>query len=610
MAGERDVGEAFRLLQAGRAADALRSAGHVARADPGNARAHLAAGIALRMLGQLDASRSALELAARLAPADYAVAFELGRLLESSGQADAALAHFERAAELRPGFAPAHFSIGMAHFDANRWPRAIAAFERVLALDATNVAARMSLASALAEVGELARARSQLEQAAAGRPSNPAIEQAFGRLLEREGRLPEALAAFDRAGAGAPEASDVALARARILIALGRPGEAVDTLTRVVRSDARTVTALRAQGHSLLARAQFEAAAAVFSAACEQAPADVELPMFAAQAQLLLGAWREAWSHYSSRPQRRAFENARKAGGEPYSVPSLAQLAQRDVLLVGEQGLGDNLFFLRFAPALVSVGARVSFAGNPRLHPLLARTGLFTALEPDDASIDRRIPILVGDLPLVLDPSRSAYLPSLRIPPDPARLAAWRTRLAAAGPRPWIGVTWRAGTPREVFARGLSKSVPSAELFGALRRVPGTVLALQRDASRAEIDEAARVLGRPVADLSSLGEDLDDVLAVVALLDRHIAVSSTNLHLAAAVAATADVLVPFPPEWRWRIHGDSPWFPGFRVLRQAPDADWSQALAQIAGSRANERSDEGGSGTPPDAATPRPERGS
>jgi hypothetical protein len=41
------------------------------------------------------------------------------------------------------------------------------------------------------------------------------------------------------------------------------------------------------------------------------------------------------------------------------------------------------------------------------------------------------------------------------------------------------------------------------------------------------------------------------------------------------------VLVPFPPEWRWRAEGESRWFPGFRVLRQDVDGSWERALAAL-----------------------------
>ena len=119
-------------------------------------------------------------------------------------------------------------------------------------------------------------------------------------------------------------------------------------------------------------------------------------------------------------------------------------------------------------------------------------------------------------------------------------------------------------------------------LFAALPRV-GTVFSVQRDGHFEELESASRALGQPIHDFSSANADLEDALALVSLLDRHIGVSNTNMHLAAAAGATAAVLVPFPPEWRWGASGDaSPWFPGFRVYRQEPRGDWSRALAAMA----------------------------
>ena len=52
------IADAFRLLQSGDAATALQLAQRIARAEPANARAHMASGVALRVLGKLDESRS------------------------------------------------------------------------------------------------------------------------------------------------------------------------------------------------------------------------------------------------------------------------------------------------------------------------------------------------------------------------------------------------------------------------------------------------------------------------------------------------------------------------------------------------------------------------
>jgi hypothetical protein len=90
------------------------------------------------------------------------------------------------------------------------------------------------------------------------------------------------------------------------------------------------------------------------------------------------------------------------------------------------------------------------------------------------------------------------------------------------------------------------------------------------------------VLGRPVYDLSPLNEDLEEMLAVLSLLDEYVAVSNTNTHLLAGLGKTGRVLVPYPPDWRWMLQGDeSPWFKGFKIYRQMANGDWSMALEQL-----------------------------
>ncbi|HEX3099109.1 MAG TPA: tetratricopeptide repeat protein [Usitatibacter sp.] len=443
------LADAFRLLQAGDAAGALRMAESIAAREPGNARASLAAGLALRALGRHAEARQAFEKARASDPRDAAPVFELGVLLEAHGSADDALAHYERSLTLRPGFAPA--------------------------------------------------------QAAT----------------------------------------------------------------------------LRLRGRQCAGRGDFAAAGDLFVRARALAPGDPDLPLYAAQALLLAGRWEEAWPHYARRDSRIAFEAREAAAGRTYRVPTAEALADRDVAIVAEQGLGDILFFARFAPALRGLARRITFTGAPRLASILARTGAFD--EVRDAPAANDIPLLAADLPLALGSRLDLFAPSLRAAPDAARLSSWRDRLGTLGPRPWIAVTWRAGTPRALSSEALSKNVPVEDLFGALRSAGGTVLAFQRGLADGELARAASALGRPVHDLSQASEDVEDALAVVSLADRHVGVSSTNMHLAELAGRSADVLVPFPPEWRWRAEGESPWFPGFRVLRQDVDGSWARALAALAG---------------------------
>jgi hypothetical protein len=194
---------------------------------------------------------------------------------------------------------------------------------------------------------------------------------------------------------------------------------------------------------------------------------------------------------------------------------------------------------------------------------------------------------LAGDLPLVLQGDRQARLPSpLRLSVLDERTAAVRERIACFGPPPYIGLTWRAGTPLEsqrIRGKLLYKEVPLNLLARSLEGIPGTIIAIQRHPPDSELDALRRDLERDVHDLSVANEDLEDMLALLSLLDEYIGVSNTNMHLMAGIGRTARVLVPHPPEWRWMVReGESPWFPGFETYRQQLDGDWTPALGRLA----------------------------
>jgi len=426
-----------------------------------------------------------------------------------------------------------------------------------------------TLGVAYGEAGDLERAESSFRRALKRRPVFLDALINLAKTMEKQERFDEAIPLYERALALDEAFPKLATNLANLYRQRGdaqRAGQLLERLARHIDPQDLAM-ALAACDYELQG---IGAAIERLSAAVKQHADWVHATNALAHACLADGRWRDGWRHYLAR---------HGASERASALP--ARLDGERILLRGEQGLGDVLFFLRFAPLLKARGASLSVVCAKKLHGVLSNIPVMDSEAP---GFDRQL--WLGDLPV--------HLASDDTPPawplgasDEARRAA-RERLAVHGPGPYLAVTWRAGTDtargREFGAeRGsLTKALPPAALGAALRGWRGTTVLLQRGARVGEAERFASTLGATCHDLSALGDDLPTLLAVLAEIDEYVTVSNTNVHLLAGLGRTARVLVPYPAEWRWmRREGRSPWFPDFPVYRQSQSRDWQPALRAL-----------------------------
>lgn len=323
-------------------------------------------------------------------------------------------------------------------------------------------------------------------------------------------------------------------------------------------------------------------------------------------AQLALGRLSEGWRNYAARHDIHlkdvtyfAIEGARWTPG--------ATLGGKSLLLVGEQGLGDEVLFAGLVPDVLEdlgSGGELTMAVEKRLAPLFARsfpsvrveahrtvaTGGRTvravpALQTSGARFDLWSPIasLLQDYRPTIDafPPRTGYLR-----PDPERVAFWRDALASTPEGPKVGLLWKSA----VLTRGRSRLFSSFEAWEPVLRTPGVVFVnLQYGDCEAELRMAQERFGVEIWNPPgiNLREDLDDVTALSVALDLVIGFSNASFNLAAA-AGTPAWLIAGKGTWTALGTDRYPWYPQVRLHQPETHSDWDPVLKTIADNLARE----------------------
>lgn len=446
---------------------------------------------------------------------------------------------------------PASFHVqgllAMVHLIHSRPAEALRCLKKALAKDPANPDMLYNLGYALMELERHDEAATQFKRLTALHPGHGMGWQMLGESTRHAGRPDAALPAYQRAITLMPDWFQPYGALGSALRDLGRHAEAM----------------------------------VVYRQGLSTHPENVDLNFSLANCALASEAWTPGWRHYVCR----LGASRRLPFPEDYVIP--LQPGQ-PVRVRYDQGLGDELFFLRFVPALVAKGLAVHYTTHRKLFPLLqGQPGIaeLKAFVPGDSA---PYDILVGELPYLAGMRATTDIPpSLALPLDDARVDALRETLSAFGPPPYLGVTWQGGKMKETGHKGawrtLHKEISPAMLGRLARDWPGTVVVVQRVPRPEDLADFAKAVGRPCLDWSGLNDDLQDALAGLSLLDEYVGVSNTNMHLMAGIGRTARVLVPHPADWRWMAMGEeSPWFPGFRVYRQSYDKNWKEALKRLA----------------------------
>jgi tetratricopeptide (TPR) repeat protein len=543
-------GESLRLLglialQQGAAQEALNWLDLALGADPTSALAGGHRGDALAALGRLEEAIANYDRAIALDPCLREAHNGRGNALARLGLFDKALASYDRAIALDRGFVSAYSNRGNALKQLERFDEALASYDNAITLAPDFADAHNNRGNALVELGRVEAAAESFRKAIALKPQVASFHNNLGNVLHKFGAFEEAIECFDRAIAIAPMFAEP----------FNNRGNA----------------------HRELAR--FDDALLSFDRAIALEPANAVAYHNRAMCRLLVGQTEEGWRDYEWRPSVKALVTSANTVETPYWRGE--DLTGRRILLLCEQGLGDAIQFIRYAPLMALRGCEVTVLAPERLLRLFRlsmRSVKFASTIEVHKKFDfqcalMRLPRLLGEFP-------AASMQNPYLMAEQHVVVKWRKRLGLKGFK--IGIAWQ-GNPNANIDQG--RSIPLAFFEGLSRIVDVRLISLQKGAG---VEQLAQGFARN--GVEALGGDADfdrdgfiDTAAVMDCLDLIITSDTSIAHLAGALGRPCWVALKLVPDWRWMLNrDDSPYYSCLRLFRQKTSGDWAAVFARIA----------------------------
>ncbi|MGV9010243.1 tetratricopeptide repeat protein [Brevundimonas sp.] len=490
---------------------------------------------------------------------------------EKSGDVVAALDAYQSALQRLPQDTDIAHDLGRLAHQLGYLPIAEKLLLRYLAAHPGHVEATNNLACVLRDQNRYPDAIDQLTPLLEVEPANAVLWNTLGSVLNDQGQVGQALIFFEEA-----LRLDPAFAKARYN-----------------RANARSPL-----GDTSGALEDVEAALPGAETAYEQAM------MRMARALMMMGLAKipEGFDAYEVRLDPALPDAMRVAVDAPRWDPKTEAIAGKRLLVVGEQGIADELVFANaLADVLDAVGTdgQVYLAVEPRMVGLFQRAhpraivgghravrleGRLTRYMPfiEDLSeagvrIDAWTPI--ASLMAPYRPSVASFPPARQIiMPDPDRVARWAAELQALGLGLKIGLHWKSlvmtGARAAFFATGF-------QLWQPILTTPGCIMINLQCGDVSDDLAAAKAAGvRIWTPPINLKDDLEDVAALSVACDLVIGPGIAGTNIAASAGARTWMVVA-PDDWHLMQTDRYVFYPDVRIFKRAAVDGWPHVIQDI-----------------------------
>jgi tetratricopeptide (TPR) repeat protein len=553
--------------------------------------------IALQMKGDLSAAEAIYKKFLDQNPQDLDALNNLGVLKRSQKKFDEATVLLEKVIQINPNASTTWDNLGQIHQTMGQIKKSIHHYEEAIRLSPNFIEAHIHLGLAWNEMKEPIKGEETFKKVLEMNEQYWPAWVNLGNTYRMQGFYEKAIECFKKASAIEPHHPDVWLNKGLAFQDLNQYGQAIECYQKSLSLNPDHPNALGALALAQFQTGNVEKAEKYLDEAVKINPHDYKAHFHKGLVLIAQKKFREGWAEYEWRLK----------GGE-YKYLSLfsqpvwdgASLQNKNILVHGEQGIGDQLTYASCLNEVILQAKQTTIACHPKL------VALFSNSFPNASVISLPSEWIADGKthPLCLDQSFHFQIPMASLmkifrndvssfpkhkgylKAHGAELKEWRKNVSELGPGKKIGISWKS------FSQ--SKLVDSSERFKGnipldswadLLRLDGYhLINLQYGDVEEEIREVSQKYGAKIHDWPELDQtnNLHALAAVMMNCDLVISAHTTAYNLAGALGIPGFHLMDYslgshqPVEMQ-----DEAFFPSITHIRQERLDDWEGVMKRV-----------------------------
>ena len=266
-------------------------------------------------------------------------------------------------------------------------------------------------------------------------------------------------------------------------------------------------------------------------------------------------------------------------------------ISGKNLLVLGEQGIGDTMMFATLLPKFAERGINLYFIPGPRLEEIYKRSFSCCkvisleeakAINKSSLGFDYQIPI--GSLPQYYSDNFHEFGSKRVLTVNAILTETLKNKYLKYKPNTkgrLIGISWQGGGKE---SRIPLKSISLEKISEMVKIFPNdTFVSLQYGNDKPHLERLYQNTGKRIYHDDTIDplRDMDSWLAQVAAMDLIISIANTTIHGAGGLGVKTLCLVSNKADWRWinpDIYKGCYWYQSVNTTYQHSNGSWDAAL--------------------------------